>query len=269
VWWGLKNAEAKPGEIGVAVFLNQNLNTLWPWWQSQKGTYCERSAQLAWPEKEASDSLKEYWDKVTHHYQAHAESISNSASAGTPAPRGEQHLNDNGTEWARLKIKEWRSRDKLGPMRRGLWKCSLPLEPTFTTNKLPKTEGTFDFLSQTTITFSIHKIFIGLSLYLKEYKPNFTSWNMKFHDPIHYKYFCWRRSANQMRMESHHSCRRVLLEWVRLSEGWQQVKKETDGKCDLIPTTTTRPCKFTTIRGTRSNRRLHYYVISKCHLSES
>jgi hypothetical protein len=37
-------------------------------------------------------------------------------------------------------------------------------------DKLPKTEGTFDFPSQTTIAFSFHEIFIGLSLYLKEYE---------------------------------------------------------------------------------------------------
>ena len=71
--------------------------------------------------------------------EAHAESISDSASAGTPAPRGEQHLNDNGKEWVRLKIKEWwhhknaAEPNEFGPMRRGLWKCSLPSEPTFTT----------------------------------------------------------------------------------------------------------------------------------------
>jgi len=40
-------------------------------------------------------------------------------------------------------------------------------------DKLLKTEGTFDFPSQTTIAFSFHKIFIGLSLYLKAYKPIF------------------------------------------------------------------------------------------------
>ena len=40
-------------------------------------------------------------------------------------------------------------------------------------DKLLKTEGTFDFPSHTTITFSFHKIFIGFSLYIKEYKPFF------------------------------------------------------------------------------------------------
>ena len=40
-------------------------------------------------------------------------------------------------------------------------------------DKLPKTEGTFNFPSQTTIAFSFYEIFIGLSLYLKEYKPIF------------------------------------------------------------------------------------------------
>ena len=40
-------------------------------------------------------------------------------------------------------------------------------------DKLPKTEGTFDFPSQATFTLAFHKKIIGLSLYLREYKPVF------------------------------------------------------------------------------------------------
>ena len=41
-------------------------------------------------------------------------------------------------------------------------------------DKLPKTEGTFDFPSQTTFVSAFHKNFIGISLYLREYKPVFN-----------------------------------------------------------------------------------------------